>query len=66
MEYFDTHMHLNEERFEKDQQEVIEKIRNAGVTTAIEVGYDGPSSKNAIELAKKYDFIYAAVRNSSK
>ncbi len=59
MEYFDTHMHLNEERFEKDQQEVIEKIRNAGVTTAIEVGYDGPSSKNAIELAKKYDFIYA-------
>ena len=59
MEYFDTHMHLNEERFDEDRTDVVKKIKNAGVTTAIEVGCDVISSKEAIELSKKYDFIYA-------
>ena len=59
MEYFDTHMHINEEKFNTDREDVIKKIQEYGVTKAFEVGYDYESSKKGIELAKKYDFIYA-------
>ncbi len=59
MEFFDTHMHINEERFDTDREDIIKKILQAGVTKAFEVGCDYESSKNAIELAKKHDFIYA-------
>ena len=59
MEYFETHMHLDDSKFDIDRKEVIAKIKKAKVTKAIDVGCDIESSKKAIELAKTYDFIYA-------
>ena len=32
MEYFDTHIHLDDEKFNEDRAEVIQKMQNAGVT----------------------------------
>ena len=61
MEYFDTHAHLNDEKFDLDREEVIEKIYNAGVTRCIDIGCDIETSKKAIQMAKKYDFIYCAI-----
>ena len=61
MEYFDTHIHLDDERFNEDRAEVIQKMQNAGVTRCINMGCNIETSKKAIELSKEYDFIYSAV-----
>ncbi|MBQ2937418.1 MAG: TatD family hydrolase [Clostridia bacterium] len=59
MELFDSHSHLNDEKFNKDRDEVIKKIYESGVTNFITAGYSLESSKKAIEIADNYDFIYA-------
>ena len=58
MALFDSHSHLNDEKFDNDRDKVIEEIYNSGVTNFITAGYDVQSSKKAIEVANKYDFIY--------
>lgn len=59
MELLDSHAHLDDEKFEEDRQEVIEKIKQTGITKMISAGYSLEASRKAIELAKQYDFIYA-------
>lgn len=61
MEYFDTHAHYDDDKFNEDREEVIEKIFNVGVTRCINMGCDIESSKKAIEIANTHDFIYVAV-----
>ena len=58
---FDTHMHLNARQYEEDQEEVIQRATEAGVPTMVVVGFDDETIPLAIELAEKYDHIYAAV-----
>lgn len=59
MELFDTHSHYNDEKFEEDRQEIIEETYQNGVTKFVTAGYNIKSSKMAVELAKKYPYIYA-------
>ncbi len=66
MKLFDTHSHYNDVKFDEDREEIIEKIYESGVTNTVVVGDNVENSISALELAKKYDFIYAAVRNTSK
>ena len=47
----DTHLHLSHERFAPDRDAVIARARAAGMTAAIEVGWDLASSADAIALA---------------
>lgn len=56
---FDTHAHLNNNRFDKDRDELIASFAENGVGAYCEIGYDTESSIAALELAKKYDFVYA-------
>lgn len=58
MELFDSHAHLNDEKFNEDREELIEQIKQAGVTKLISAGYSLEGSKEGAKLAKKYDFIY--------
>ena len=58
---FDTHAHLNAEQFEEDLEEVIARMKEAGVTYTVVVGFDEVTITKAMELAEAYDFIYAAV-----
>lgn len=58
---FDTHVHLNSDKYKDDLIEVINNARNAGIEYLICVGWDIKSSKDAVSLAEQYDFIYAAV-----
>ncbi len=58
MGLFDSHSHLNDEKFDEDREEQIKKIRESGVLNFITAGYSVESSKKALEIAKKYDFIY--------
>ena len=56
---FDSHSHLNDEKFDEDREEIIKKIYESGVKEFVTAGYDLESSKKAIEMANKYDFMYA-------
>lgn len=59
MEFFETHAHYDDEKFNKDREHVLNKIFEAGVTKCVNVGCSIETSKRSIDLAKKYDFIYA-------
>lgn len=57
----DVHCHLNFHSFEKDYDAVIKSAFEAGVTRIINVGTKIDSSKLAVELAQKYENLYAIV-----
>ncbi len=59
MELFDSHCHLDDEKFNEDREEIIKQIQSNGITKAISAGYSLESSKKAIQLAEQFDFIYA-------
>ena len=59
MGFFEQHAHYNDEKFNEDRDEIIEQVYNFGVTKIVNAGYSVESSKQAIELAEKYNFIYA-------
>ncbi len=61
MKLFDTHAHLDDERFDEDREQIIEQIKQDGISLIVNPGADMKSSRAAIKLAEKYDFIYAAV-----
>ena len=58
MELFDSHAHYDDEKFNEDRDEIIEKIYSSGVTKFMCAGYNLESSLNGIKLADKYDYIY--------
>ncbi len=61
MKIIDSHTHLNDEAFEKDLKEVIERAIKNGVDKMIVVGYDAESSNNALKLSQEYKgIIYAS------
>ena len=59
MKFFDSHAHLDDEKFNEDREELIEKIKQDGIGKLVSAGYNIESSKKSIELSKKYDFIYS-------
>ena len=61
LEFFDSHAHLDDEKFDIDREEIIPEIYNSGITKFVSCGYSLEGSKKAVELSKKYDFIYATV-----
>ena len=61
MKLFDSHCHLNDEKYNEDRKELIENLRKQGVKRLVTAGYSIESSKEAIKLSKEYDFIYATI-----
>lgn len=59
MEFFDTHAHYDDEKFEQDREDILKKIKDEGVTKCINMGCNIETSKKAVEIAKKHPFIYA-------
>lgn len=55
----DVHCHLNFGKFEKDLDEVIKKAFENGVEKIINVGTSIKESKKVVELAQKYENLYA-------
>ncbi len=58
---FDTHCHIDDERFDEDRSEALARMAEAGVRNAVIVGSDMPSSANAITFAKAHPAFYAGV-----
>ena len=61
MQLFDTHAHYDAEQFDADRDELIKNLPEKGVALVVNPGCDIPTSRKALELAKRYDYIYAAV-----
>lgn len=61
MDFFDTHAHYNDEKFEEDRDIIINQIKENNIKYVTVVGYNIESSIKAIEIANKYDNIYATV-----
>jgi TatD DNase family protein len=57
----DSHCHLNDKKFDKDRDAVIERARDAGLTAMVCVGYDLESSRRAVDIANSNDGVYAAI-----
>lgn len=58
MQLFDSHCHLDDEKFNEDREELIQQIFASGVTKLISAGYNVESSKRALQLAGTYPQIY--------
>lgn len=59
MEYFDSHAHYNDERFDNEYKDLIKENFERGITKTTCVGYNLESSKKAIEIANQFEYIYA-------
>lgn len=57
--YFDSHAHYDDNKFDEDRENIIKEIYNEGVTKIVSAGYSLKSSNDAINLANKYEFVYA-------
>ncbi|MFA5339823.1 MAG: TatD family hydrolase [Candidatus Omnitrophota bacterium] len=57
----DTHCHLDFPEFDPDREEVIKRARAAGIEYIINVASSLEGSKRSVELANKYDSVYASV-----
>lgn len=57
----DTHAHLDFPDYKADRDEVIKRAEEAGVKYIINVGTSLGTSIKSLELATKYDHIYASV-----
>lgn len=57
----DTHCHFDFDKFDGEREELIAEAKKAGVHTIINIGVDIESSKRSIDLAEKYDCIFATV-----
>lgn len=58
---FDTHAHYDDEAFDEDRDSLIASLKDNGITRVVNVGADLKGSRASVELADKYDFIYAAI-----
>jgi TatD DNase family protein len=61
MELIDTHCHLTFDELAGDVTAVIERSKAAGVIGWITVGTDPQENQKAVELANKFENMYAAV-----
>lgn len=58
---FDTHAHLDDEQLDADRDGVVQRARRAGVQSILAVGTTAASSRKCVELAGRYEGVWAAV-----
>ena len=58
---FDTHAHMDDRAFDTDREELLSALPGQGLALVMNPGCSLQSSRNAVRLAKEYDYIYAAV-----
>jgi len=57
----DTHIHLDDERYRDDLDEVLQRAKQGGVERYIIPGADITTLERAVELAEQYESIYFSV-----
>lgn len=61
MKLIETHAHLNFAEFHEDLENVIEQSRVSGIEVIVNVGTDLVTSQESVNLAERYQFIFATV-----
>ena len=59
--YFDTHAHYDDEAFDSDRDGLLASMPECGVDLIVNPGCGEGSSMCALELARKYPHVFAAV-----
>lgn len=59
--WFDSHGHLNDERFDEDRQLLVEKLPSLGLGAMVVVGYDKDEERCALSTARMAPWLYAAL-----
>ncbi|HOA80332.1 MAG TPA: TatD family hydrolase [Defluviitaleaceae bacterium] len=59
--YFESHAHYDDEAFNEDREELLSDLTKNGIDYVIQTAADISSSKEGLNLAKKYDFIYCSI-----
>jgi TatD DNase family protein len=57
----DTHIHLDDDRYKDDLEDVLDRARDGGVKKFIIPGADIKSLSRAVEIAQQYDDVYFSV-----
>ena len=55
MEWFDSHCHVDEEKFDEDREAVLARMREHGITRYAVIGSDMTTSRRVIEFARRND-----------
>ena len=58
---FDTHAHLNDPAFDPDREELMAGLRDKGIGYVMNAGCSLSSSKDIIQMAENYPWLYASV-----
>ena len=61
---FDTHCHIADPKFDADRDEVIRRMRDAGVARAVVVAdprEDEPNEEAVFDLVDRHDFLFGAI-----
>lgn len=58
---FDSHAHYDDSQYNEDRELVLKEVKEKGVIGILNCGSDLRGLEMSVELAEKYDFIYAAV-----
>ena len=58
---FDTHAHLDDRAFDGDREALLAGLPGGGIGLVMNPGCSLASSRDAVALAERYDFVYAAV-----
>lgn len=61
MKIFETHAHYDDEAFDKDRDELLTGLLAGNIGTIVNVGASMDGCRASVELASKYEHIYAAV-----
>jgi len=62
--FIDSHAHIDGPEFDADREEVIQRARDAGISTILNIGTGDPlggALERAVELAEKYKDIHTAI-----
>jgi len=57
---FDTHAHMDDHAFDMDRENLLDALQSQGIGLLMNPGCSLASSRNASELSRRYDYIYAA------
>lgn len=57
----DSHVHLDDGRFDRDRDKLIERFEQDGISYVLHAAYDLQSSIKAVNASEKHEKIYASV-----
>ncbi len=58
---FDTHAHYDDEAFDEDREELLQRLPGQGIARVVNVGSSVASCGRTIALMEAYDYVYGAI-----